>query len=172
VKKIGTVGLILVFCQLVLVGPLFLLQQMRWKEHMMTEIKQNISDFQAEELYFSDAQFDALNWHEGKREFSISGKFYDVIEIKTVYGGKVIKCVNDKEEELLVKRYIDSGKGQSNPLHHMVKSLVHSLLYEPVDHRLNAVYCTVRNLELHGFLYFFSLKESSANITYPPPNFS
>ncbi len=170
-KKIGTVGLILVFCQLVLIGPLFLLQHMQWKGHMMTEIKQNLTDFQAEELYFSDAQFDALNWHEGKREFSISGKFYDVIEIKTVYGGKVIKCVNDKEEELLVKRYIDSGKGQSNPLHHAVKSLVNSLLYEPVDHRLNAVYCTVHNLELHESRYFFSLKESSVYINYPPPNF-
>jgi len=171
VKKIGTVGLILVFCQLVLIGPLFLLQQMRWKEHMMTEIKQNISDFQAEELYFSDAQFAELRWHEGKREFSLSGKFYDVIEIKTVYGGKVIKCVNDKEEELLVKRYINSGKGQSNPLHHAVKSLIYSLLYEPVDHRLNAVYCTVRNFELHESLYFFSQKESSVNPKAPPPNF-
>jgi hypothetical protein len=171
VKKIGTVGLILVFCQLVLIGPLFLLQHMQWKGHMMTEIKQNLTDFQAEELYFSDAQFAKLRWHEGKREFSLSGKFYDVIEIKTVYGGKVIKCVNDKEEELLVKRYIDSGKGQSNPLHHMVKSLVHSLLYEPVDHRLNAVYCTVRNFELHESLYFFSQKESSVNPKAPPPNF-
>ena len=171
-KKIGLIGLVLLFCQLVLIGPLFLLQHMRWKEHMMTEIKRNLTDFQAEELYFSDTQYAKLRWHEGKREFSLSGKFYDVIEIKTVYGGKVIKCVNDKEEELLVKRYINSGKGQSNPLHHAVKSLIYSLLYEPLDNRLNAVYCTVRNLESHNTHYFFSLKESSANITYPPPNFS
>jgi hypothetical protein len=171
VKKIGLIGFVLLFCQLVLVGPLFLLQQARWKKHMMTEIKQNLIDFQAEELFFSDAQFAKLRWYEGKREFSFVGKLYDVIEIKTVYGGKVIKCVNDKEEEFLVKRYIDSGKGQTNPLHHVVKSLVHSLLYEPVDHGLNAVYCTVRNLQLHEFLYFFSLKESSLNPNAPPPNF-
>ncbi len=171
-KKIGLIGLVLLFCQLVLVGPLFLLQHMRWKEHMMTEIKQNLTDFQSEELYFSDAQFAKLRWHEGKREFSLSGKFYDVIEIKTVYGGKVIKCVNDSEEELLVKRYIDSGKGQSNPLHHAVKSLIHSIIVEPADLQVNATYREVFHLELHESRYFFSLKESSANITYPPPNFS
>jgi len=172
VKKIGIVGLILVFSQLVLIGPLFLLQHMRWKEHMMTEIKQNLTDFQAEELYFSDAQFNALNWHEGKREFSLGGKFYDVIEIKHVYGGKVIKCVNDSEEELLVKRYIDSGKGQSNPLHHMVKSLIHFMNFEPAEEHVNVSFAVVHRLESHNTYYFFSLKESSANITYPPPNFS
>ena len=138
----------------------------------MTEIKQNISDFQAEELYFSDAQFDALNWHEGKREFSISGKFYDVIEIKTVYGGKVIKCVNDKEEELLVKRYIDSGKGQSNPLHHMVKSLIYFMNFEHTEQQVNVSCALVHRLESHNTRYFFSLKESSVHINYPPPNFN
>ena len=171
-KKIGTVGLILVFCQLVLIGPLFLLQHMRWKGHMMTEIKQNLTDFQAEELYFSDTQYAKLRWHEGKREFSLSGKFYDVIEIKTVFGGKVIKCVNDSEEELLVKRYIDSGKGQSNPLHHAVKSLIHFMNFEPTEQQVNVSCAVVHRLESHNTHYFFSLKESSANITYPPPNFS
>jgi len=171
VKKIGTVGLILVFSQLVLLGPLFLFQQNRWQEHMMTEIKRNLEDFEAEELYFSNAQFNVLNWHEGKREFSLGGKFYDVIEIKHVYGGIVIKCVNDKEEALLVKRYIDSGKGQSNPLHDLVKGICHSFAFEELDLELTPILIPLSLNYIQNSAYFYSVKESIKPCQSPPPNF-
>jgi len=49
-KSIFSAFLGLLFIHLVLLGPLFILQQHRWKESMMQEIKSSLHDFEAEEI--------------------------------------------------------------------------------------------------------------------------
>ena len=67
---------------------MFLLQQKRWKKHMMKEIKKHPECIDAQEMYFTDSEFSLLLWHEGRKEFVLHGEYYDVIQIKTVKGGK------------------------------------------------------------------------------------
>ena len=170
-KNIFSIFLLCIFCQLLLVGPIFLVQQERWKEHMMAEIKRNVDDFQVEAMFFSKAEYEKLSWREGHKEFVFNGAFYDVLAINTVSGGKEIRCVHDVGEDALVERYIQEGRGHNNPLHHMVKVLWTNLSFE-VTQAPGLVLNDVRFLKdkIH-WLYGFSIKESENKPQSPPPNF-
>jgi hypothetical protein len=171
VKNIFSIFLLCIFCQLLLVGPIFLVQQERWKEHMMAEIKRNVDDFQVEAMFFSKAEYEKLSWREGHKEFVFNGAFYDVLAINTVSGGKEIRCVHDMGEDALVERYIQEGRGHNNPLHHMVKVLWTNLSFE-VTPAPELVLNDVRFLkDKNHSLYCFSIKESENKPQSPPPNF-
>jgi hypothetical protein len=170
-KSIFSAFLGLLFIHLVLLGPLFILQQHRWKESMMQEIKSSLHDFEAEEIYFNIKDFNELTWYEGRKEFIFNGAFYDVIEVKNVYGGRIIKCIQDKEEDLLVQRFLASGKGEPNPFQSVIKGFWANLsLIEqtPLTVSLNASKVQPNK---SCFLYAFSTKEHLQDLVNPPPNF-
>ena len=170
-KSIFSAFLGLLFIHLVLLGPLFILQQHRWKESMMQEIKSSLHDFEAEEIYFNIKDFNELTWYEGRKEFIFNGAFYDVIEVKNVYGGRIIKCIQDKEEDLLVQRFLASGKGKQNPFQHLLKiSWLKFVMepHEPVQWEGGALSLIH---EEHRFHYLFSIQESTLKNLSPPPNF-
>ena len=163
--------MVLVFLQVILLGPMFLLQQKRWKRHMMKEIKKHPESINAQEMFFTDAAFSTLSWHEGKKEFVHQGAYYDVIHVKTVRGGKVIKCVKDTAELELVNRYIQSGKGKQNPFHQLLKISWLKFVMEPHEllHREGVTLSLIQGE--NRFHYLFSIQESSLNNLSPPPNF-
>jgi hypothetical protein len=172
VKNIFSIFLLCIFCQLLLVGPIFLVQQERWKEHMMAEIKRNVDDFEVEAMFFSKAEYEKLSWIEGHKEFVFNGAFYDVLAINTVPGGKEIRCVHDMGEDALVERYIQEGRGHNNPLHHMVKVLWTNLSFE-VTQAPGLVLNDVRFLkDKNHRLYGFSIKEHENQPQSQPPSFS
>ena len=148
-----------------------MLQQYRWQEHMVLEIKSNLKDFEADELFFTDVEFEEISWLEGRKEFVHDGKFYDVIEVKSVYGGKVIKCLNDHDESLLLQRFINSGKGEHNPFHTLVKGLLNNLVFDQSLENLPSakLHCTEVNNAM--FAYAFSIKESILSTPIKPPLF-
>jgi hypothetical protein len=148
-----------------------MLQQYRWQEHMMQEIKVNLSDFEADEFFFTKAEFEKLSWREGRKEFIRDGKYYDVIEIKSVYGGMVIKCVNDQEEAFLMQRYINAGKGEHNPFHALVKGVINNLLFK--QHSTCLAFSTMNFVEEQEptAAYVFAIKEAIQKIPVPPPSF-
>lgn len=170
-KNIFSIFLLCIFFQLLLVGPIFLVQQERWKDHMMAEIKRNVDDFQVESIFFSNAEYVKLSWLKGHKEFVLKGSFYDVLAIKTVPGGKEIRCVNDRDETALIERYIQEGRGHNNPFHHMVKVLWTNLSFEvtPAPELVlnDAYFLQDKNHRLYGF----SIKESENKPQSPPPNF-
>lgn len=150
---------------------MFLIQQKRWKRHMMKEIKKHPESIDAQEMYFTDLEFSNISWNKARKEFVLQGEYYDVIHVKTVRGGKVIKCVKDTAELELVNRYIQSGKGKQNPFHQLLKmSWLKFVMetHEPVQ--LEGVSLSLIHEE-HRFHYLFSIQESSLNNLSPPPNF-
>lgn len=170
-KNIFSIFLLCVFFQLLLIGPIFLVQQERWKEHMMAEIKRNVDDFEVEAMVFSNAEYEKLSWREGHKEFVFNGAFYDVLTINTVPGGKEIRCVNDRDETALVERYIQEGKGHNNPFHNMVKVLWTNLSFEVTpapELVLNDAYFLQ---DKNHRIYSFSIKESENKPQSLPPNF-
>lgn len=170
-KKVFSIGLVLVFLQIVLLGPIFMLQQHRWKEHMLNEIKVNLKDFEADELFFTDVEFEELTWREGRKEFLQDGNYFDVIEIKSVYGGKVIKCVNDHEEALLVQRYINAGKSEHNPFHSLVKGWLNNLVFSQHSTRLTYSNWNFVDDQAPTIAYAFTIKEALLKTPVPPPAF-
>jgi hypothetical protein len=163
--------MVLVFLQVILLGPMFLLQQKRWKRHMMKEIKKHPESIDAQEMFFTDAAFSRLSWHEGKKEFVHQGEYYDVINIKTVRGGTVIKCVKDTAELELVNRYIQSGKGKQNPFQQLLKLSWLKIVMEPHEPvQWEGVALSLIHEE-HRFHYLFSIQESTLKNLSPPPNF-
>lgn len=150
---------------------MFLLQQKRWKRHMMKEIKKHPESIDAQEMFFADEDFTKLSWHEGQKEFVHQGKYYDVIHIQTVRGGKVIKCVNDTAELELVTRYVQSGKGKQNPFQHLLKISWLKFVMEPHEpFQVSGVTLTLIH-ERYRFHYRFSIQEITLNNLSPPPNF-
>lgn len=150
---------------------MFLLQQKRWKRHMMKEIKKHPESIDAQEMFFTDAAFSRLSWHEGKKEFVQQGEYYDVIHIKTVRGGTVIKCVKDTAELELVNRYIQSGKGKQNPFQQLLKLSWLKIVMEPQEPMLNTAILVSQIHEKHLFNYEFSVQETTITTLSPPPNF-
>jgi len=163
--------MVLVFLQVILLGPMFLWQQHRWKEHMMKEIKQHPASIDAQEMYFADAEFSELSWHEGKKEFVHQGEYYDVIHVKTVRGGKVIQCVRDTAEHELVSHYVESGKGEQNPFQQLLKMSWLKFVMEPHEPMYRRRITLSLIQEEQRFHYLFSIQESSLNNLSPPPNF-
>jgi len=137
----------------------------------MKEIKQHPASIDAQEMYFGDAEFSVLSWHEGKKEFVHQGEYYDVIHIKTVRGGKVIKCLRDKEESKLVARYVESGKGKPNPFQQLLKLSWLKFVMEPHEPMYRSRITLSLIQEEHRLHYLFSIQESSLNNLSPPPNF-
>ena len=150
---------------------MFLLQQKRWKKHMMKEIKKHPECIDAQEMYFTDSEFSLLLWHEGRKEFVLHGEYYDVIQIKTVKGGKRIKCVKDRAELELVTRYVQSGKGKPNPFQQLLKISWMKCVMEPQEPLPTVQLFASSVQEKQRFHYMFAVKEFTLNTASPPPNF-
>ena len=163
--------MMLVFLQVILLGPMFLIQQKRWKRHMMKEIKKHPESIDAQEMFFTDPEFSNLSWNKARKEFVLHMAYYDVIQIRSVRGGKIIKCVKDTAEYELVTRYVQSGKGKQNPFQHLLKISWLKFVMEP--HEPVQWEGVVQSLihEKHRFHYLFSIQESTLKNLSPPPNF-
>lgn len=138
---------------------------------MMKEIKQHPESIDAQEMFFADVDFSGLSWREGKKEFVLHGEYYDVIQIKTVSGGKRIKCVKDTAENELVAQYLQSGKGKPNPFQQLLKISWLKCFMEPNESMNTASIKPLVLCEKHHFSYQFSVSENTLNISSPPPNF-
>lgn len=53
-------------------------------------------------------------WQEEGKEFTLNGKFYDVVKIKKLHGKIFLYCLNDKKEERLVKNYSKTVKSATD----------------------------------------------------------
>lgn len=163
--------MVLVFLQVILLGPMFLIQQKRWKRHMMKEIKKHPETIDAQEMFFTDPEFSNLSWNKARKEFVLQGEYYDVIHMKTVRGGTVIKCVKDTAEYELVIRYVKSGKGKQNPFQNLLKISWLKFVMEPHEPvQWEGVALSLIHEE-HRFHYLFSIQESTLRNMSPPPNF-
>lgn len=168
-KKVLAIGFVFVFLPLILVGPVFLLQKELWKEKIVAEMKQNLKEFEAVELFFTNDEFNTLSWCDGKKEFVLDASYYDVIEIKSVNNGKIIKCINDKGEERLVEQFIHTGKGKPNPFHQLIKVMWTKILFEENTQAEWNRRDLISPKQVHRFYYAFSIQESGSTLLSPPP---
>ncbi|MGE0588307.1 MAG: hypothetical protein AB7O48_07005 [Cyclobacteriaceae bacterium] len=64
-------------------------------------------------LTFTPEQFEALQWTEKGREFTLDGKMFDISEIERVGDNYVVKCKHDVIESV-VRDFFDDDKGDGD----------------------------------------------------------
>ena len=112
----------------------------------------------------------ALNWEEKGKEFSVNDAFYDVVRIKKSNGKTFLYCLNDKNEERLLKKFAkttkstnDEGKGKSNK-----HSFKFQLSDQTIPHAVQALSFTY--IAAPDYLnYKACLVSTSKEIIIPPP---
>jgi hypothetical protein len=103
-----------------------LFQQHEIKEAAKHELLSKLPE-SALEIIDGTAYKNDIEWEEEDREFYLHGQMYDVAFIKIVNGKKLIYCLNDSNEEDLLKRLakaVDSRNEQNSSGkndHHIIK---------------------------------------------------
>jgi hypothetical protein len=145
-------------------------QTHHWKESIERKIRKGIPNHQATQIFFSDVDFLKLDWRENKKEFVLDDHFYDVISIQKVYGGNIVKCLDDKEEKKMVEKYMKMHHGENQGGTKWVRLHMVFLQYLPAS---SLTYCLVTlqttTVKVPAS-YFFSIKDFHSKIPSPPPN--
>lgn len=67
------------------------------------------------EIIELDKNAAAIRWEEEGKEFTLNGSMYDVKRIEKKAGKTLLYCINDRKEELLIKKMIGTvQKNQHN----------------------------------------------------------
>jgi hypothetical protein len=109
-----------------------------------------------------------LEW-EGDDEFSLNGEMYDVIEKKTENDKLIIRCLSDKDETALIKKYSQinhetNRESKTALLIKLVSSLylfeeAENIFFKPVYHRVQT------------YFYFQNVFSISQEVLTPPPRY-
>ena len=170
VKRIFSWFLLLLVLQTLCIGLWHSVQTHQWKESVERRIRQGIPNYQANEMYVSDADFPNLDWRENKKEFVLDNQFYDVISIQKVYGGNIVKCLEDKQEKKMVEKYMKMHHDENQGGTKWVRLHMVFLQYLPAS---SLTYClvTLQTTTVKVLAsYSFSIKDFHSKIPSPPPN--
>jgi len=109
-----------------------------------------------------------LEW-EGDDEFMLRGEMYDVIEKKVVDGKLIIRCISDKKETALLKKFEKlSDENNSRNRFALLLKLVSSSYIVSLNEEL-----FVEDIPVPSTIYFQTKIPSSVrNVLTPPPRFS
>lgn len=111
-----------------------------------------------------------IEWEEEGKEFSLKDEFYDVVRIKEINGKKILYCLNDKNEEQLVKNFEKSIKSSTD--NERGKNNKHYFKFHLVDqHIINLISAILSGcLNLPEFFnYEAALTSICRQIIIPPP---
>lgn len=111
-----------------------------------------------------------IEWEEEGKEFSLKDEFYDVVRIKEINGKKILYCLNDKNEEQLVRNFAKSIKSSAD--NERGKNNKHSFRFHLVDqHIIYLVSETLfERLTLPDYFnYQTALTSICRQIIIPPP---
>jgi len=107
-----------------------------------------------------------LKW-DGDDEFSLNGEMYDVIEKKIENNKLIIRCLSDKKETALVKKYskMNNENNSKNKTALLIKLVSSSYLSEEEP----GIF--VKPVYIHTQTYFYSQKVFSLahEVLTPPP---
>lgn len=170
VKRIFSWFLLLLVLQTLCIGLWHTVQTHHWKESIERKIRKGIPNHQAKQIFFSDVDFLKLDWRENKKEFVLDDHFYDVISIQKVYGGKVVKCLDDKEEKRRVEAYMKIHKDENSGGAHWIRLSLGFFQYLPVRPVKITLVSIAEQAQKNKVLYSFSIKDFHSKIPSPPPN--
>jgi len=131
-------------------------------------------DEETEQFEFSlsdKAAVEKIEW-EGNDEFRFNGIMYDIVEKKIENGKLTIRCITDKKETELIKKYQDITKNNhgnsSKNKSRILQQLIGGLYTFPV----NIPDAKIFSSEQHHFLkYIPAISSFSCDVITPPPRF-
>lgn len=85
----------------------YLIQQYELKEQAERVLLSKLNDDLFEKI---DAATPGLVWEEEGKEFHLKGQLYDVAKSTTRNGVKILYCINDKNEDLLIENFLKDFK--------------------------------------------------------------
>lgn len=87
-----------------LYGPYFTFsyQQFHIRKEIKKQIKKGVPENELQKFNVSELS-GKISWTDGKREFSFSGKLYDVVKKEFTKDGFVFYCIDDSQETELFK---------------------------------------------------------------------
>ncbi|MEP7321781.1 MAG: hypothetical protein ABI761_07670 [Saprospiraceae bacterium] len=91
------------------------------------ELKSKIREDKIVTLIFPESQ--VLNWEKGNKELEWNDKLYDVIEIKHISSHLVILCIEDGEEQDIIRSFRDRVACRKDQGNDLVSFSLHHIKY-------------------------------------------
>ncbi len=166
-KKATAIFFLLFFCFSQTANYIiYSIQKCHIKNAVREEIIAGVPDRYLEKIeYNSD-----IKWEEEGKEFNLKDEFYDVVRIKEINGKKILYCLNDKNEEQLVRNFAksiksstDNERGKNNKHYfkfHLVDQYIINLISAILSGRINLP---------ESFNYEAALTSICRQIIIPPP---
>ena len=144
-----------------------LVSQYQLKEQMEEAIHNNLTEKEMEVICYTDNSKDIF-WEEEGKEFSFKGEMYDVVKTALVKGKKLIYCVNDKKEKLLIEKYNTLTKNNSRnskKQKNTTPQFVTLFVYESKEINTCVYVSTTTRVDF----YHSSLAKGVSQKSFPPP---
>lgn len=112
----------------------------------------------------------AIEWEEKGKEFKFKDEFYDVARTKIIDGKKLLFCLNDKNEERLIKNFANTVKSSTD--NERGKNNKHAFKFHLMDQNIDYASDTApfERLALHNYCnYVPELLLNCKEIIIPPP---
>jgi len=116
-------------------------------------------------------QQDAIQWEDDRKEFYLHGSLYDVVKIQVENGKTVFYCINDENEEQLLKNLSlvsgsDNNHSSSKNNHYQYKKLV----FDEFDCFNNSIeFHSIVNIVKSLSIIKLSYPNSFLTVDFPPP---
>lgn len=143
------------------------------EQHLLKEAaaERLFSKLDDKEFQKIDASSSNISWEEEGKEFYLGGQLYDVAKKVTVNGRTILYCINDAQEEMLLKKILKDLSPQPDQTGN--KDGKHSVKTQAQDFTLTAnTYleenvCCVNNNYAE---YLCSIIKITKEVNTPPPN--
>ena len=127
-------------------------QQSEQKEIIREKILGQLKDSELEMIPINNQN---INWEEEGKEFFLGEELYDVVRTKIVEGQKILYCINDKKERLLIDDYnlITKKNSSSDKKAKTPGNNLNLFVYEDdLKNKLYQAYCKVGFAKLDAVL--------------------
>ncbi len=104
------------------------------KHEAELKIKKGIKEKDIDVLTFSLSEYYNIKWTKKYKEFTLNGKMYDVVKIKTKGSKKYIYCINDIKEKQLIARLTRHNRRRNKILNILKKITANKYLSSLVSH--------------------------------------
>ena len=133
----------------------FEISQFKIRKEIKKVIKHSVPSNQLKVLCFSKLEQQKIVWINS-HEFRYNGRLYDVIHKKSLSGGVIFRCLDDRQETKLFEKLNQTtsfnlvNRSDKNPLNHWMRFSQTLFLLENTD---NTAFASFRAEEEHIFNY-------------------
>jgi hypothetical protein len=152
---------------------IFEVQQFFIRREVKEQIEAGVPDGKLHKLTFTVDQIANLEWEEEGREFRLNGKMYDIVRKEVVADTVYYYCINNTEEENLlrldelVRKHMDNDSGPVSKTTRKVTKTVKSLKFSASEKLFTYRIVVPKSTIDTSFIYFYS--SPYIELAGPPP---